>query len=374
MAAVPVGDDNGAGGPATRLRRLLLRGQRGAAPPDHDRALLISTTTSPVARKGGLGSAAALFRGLGCASADAALAYAPPPPSSAAAAVVRASADWQTRRAKGRRRSGKGARRKDRDRQQHYAAPPPAPRPLPSRRNVSAADIWCATGIAFSAAGDDSIDCVVPSHQRRCPLAEDRGGGRISDGERIQRERPCVERREGGRHLEQLSSLLDFPSHSAIEVPPVESDLMLPGHRCHLRRFHAPGPEEFEEIVMLQSRLLLGGMGVYDRHRDWRLDVDNMTYEELLELGDKIGYVNTGLREDEIFQCLRKTKHSIFHGPPVEFSTEAERVCSICQEEYKLNDEVGKLECGHCYHMYCIKQWLLHKNICPVCKTAAARS
>nr|DAD18113.1 TPA_asm: hypothetical protein HUJ06_019576 [Nelumbo nucifera] len=38
----------------------------------------------------------------------------------------------------------------------------------------------------------------------------------------------------------------------------------------------------------------------------WRLDVDNMTYEELLELGGKIGYVNTSLREDEIFHCLRK--------------------------------------------------------------------
>ncbi|MQM16901.1 hypothetical protein Taro_049863 [Colocasia esculenta] len=34
-------------------------------------------------------------------------------------------------------------------------------------------------------------------------------------------ERSCMERHDGGRHLDQLSSLPDFPSHSAIEVPPL---------------------------------------------------------------------------------------------------------------------------------------------------------
>jgi hypothetical protein len=30
---------------------------------------------------------------------------------------------------------------------------------------------------------------------------------------------------------------------------------------------------------MFQTRVLLGGMNMYDRYQDWRLDVDNMTYE-----------------------------------------------------------------------------------------------
>ena len=34
-------------------------------------------------------------------------------------------------------------------------------------------------------------------------------------------------------------------------------------------------------------------------------------------------------------------------------------------------DEVGRLDCGHGYHTSCIKQWLLLKNLCPICKASA---
>lgn len=44
------------------------------------------------------------------------------------------------------------------------------------------------------------------------------------------------------------------------------------------------------------------------------------------------------------------------------------------QEEYGDDDEMGKLECGHNYHIECIKQWLVQKNSCPVCKAVAAAS
>ncbi|KAE9467083.1 hypothetical protein C3L33_01008, partial [Rhododendron williamsianum] len=125
------------------------------------------------------------------------------------------------------------------------------------------------------------------------------------------------------------------------------------------------------QMMMFRSSIMMGERsGGFDRYRDWRLNVDNMSYEELLELGDRIGYVNTGLKEDMIVQCLRKTKLSdnLFSPLP----TEMERKCSICQEDYEGNDEVGKLECGHFYHIYCIKQWLMQKSTCPICKTTAA--
>jgi len=126
------------------------------------------------------------------------------------------------------------------------------------------------------------------------------------------------------------------------------------------------------QIMMFQTRVLLGGMNMYDRYQDWRLDVDNMTYEELLELGDKIGYVNTGLREDEITRSIRKVKHPSYGS--FRFAKEMERKCSICQEEFEANEEMGRLECGHSYHVYCIKQWLSQKNTCPVCKTAVTKT
>nr|CAD1823438.1 unnamed protein product [Ananas comosus var. bracteatus] len=128
------------------------------------------------------------------------------------------------------------------------------------------------------------------------------------------------------------------------------------------------------QIMMFQTRVLLGGMDVYDRYQDWRLDVDSMTYEELLELEDRIGYVSTGLREDEIVRSLRKVKPSAFDTSPLPFSSGTERKCSICQEEYEEEDEMGRLGCGHTFHVYCIKQWLSQKNACPVCKAAVSKT
>ncbi|XP_066309444.1 probable E3 ubiquitin-protein ligase HIP1 [Miscanthus floridulus] len=198
-------------------------------------------------------------------------------------------------------------------------------------------------------------------------------GGRGADGERSHRdrERPCLSRRASVQ--EQISSsFMDSPPPPHLDAPFFGADLIPSGRLRRMRGYrHSPGGLE-EEIMMFQTRVLLGGMNMYDRYQDWRLDVDNMTYEELLELGDKIGYVNTGLREDEITRNLRKVKHPSFSS--FRFATEMERKCSICQEEFEANEEMGRLDCGHSYHVYCIKQWLSQKNTCPVCKTAVSKN
>ena len=43
----------------------------------------------------------------------------------------------------------------------------------------------------------------------------------------------------------------------------------------------------------------------------------------------------------------------------------------ISQEEYQVKDCIGTLDCGHRYHAECVHQWLLVKNMCPICKTTA---
>ncbi|TYG94836.1 hypothetical protein ES288_A11G220600v1 [Gossypium darwinii] len=45
--------------------------------------------------------------------------------------------------------------------------------------------------------------------------------------------------------------------------------------------------------------------------------------------------------------------------------------CCICQEDYANGEELGKLDCGHDFHFSCIKQWLVQKNSCPICKKTA---
>ncbi|CAK9136149.1 unnamed protein product [Ilex paraguariensis] len=104
----------------------------------------------------------------------------------------------------------------------------------------------------------------------------------------------------------------------------------------------------------------------FDEYLDMRLDIDNMDYEELLALGERMGNVNTGLSESMISNCLRET---VYHFPDQHHE---EGTCAICLEEYKNEEAVGTLKnCGHEYHVGCIRKWLLVKNVCPICKAVA---
>ncbi|TVT99381.1 hypothetical protein EJB05_55269, partial [Eragrostis curvula] len=332
------------------IRRLLLaRGEAGSSssPP-----LALSPPPAAEGRRKGFASAA--LRGLGCTSAAASQAYAPGAGAgSTAAAAVRSSADWHGRR---RRKGKERSSRKERGGGGVGGG-------LVS--GGIGGDVWCAPGIPFAAEAS-SVDCVVARHQM---VARARGG----EGERSHshRERPCLFRRVTVQE-QMTSSFMDSPPPPHLDGPFFGADFIPSGRlrRMHGYR-HSPGGLE-EEIMMFQTRVLLGGMNMYDRYQDWRLDVDNMTYEELLELEDRIGYVNTGLHEDEITRCLRKVKHPAFGS--FRFATEMERKCSICQEEFEANEEMGRLECGHSYHVYCIKKWLSQKNTCPVCKTAVTKT
>ncbi|KAG6529153.1 hypothetical protein ZIOFF_011348 [Zingiber officinale] len=160
------------------------------------------------------------------------------------------------------------------------------------------------------------------------------------------------------------------------------------------------------QIIMFQTIVQLGELDVYEQYQDQWLDVDNMSYEvhidslspdhfnfhiihwtplpfpikqELLELGDKIGQVNTGLEEEQIMSSLRKVKYSFLDALKRHIRSDNEPNCIICQlhlcdlqEEYAISDAIGELQCGHRYHVRCIKRWLLQKNACPVCKTAVS--
>ncbi|TKY75056.1 E3 ubiquitin-protein ligase HIP1 [Spatholobus suberectus] len=130
------------------------------------------------------------------------------------------------------------------------------------------------------------------------------------------------------------------------------------------------GNVRFEDVVILDHQSFLSGIAdVHDRHRDMRLDVDNMSYEELLDLEERIGNVSTGLSEETVLKHLKQRKHSV----EKESQIDAEPCC-VCQEDYGDGDDIGTLDCGHDFHSNCIKQWLMHKNLCPICKTTGLKT
>ncbi|KAL3531919.1 hypothetical protein ACH5RR_005440 [Cinchona calisaya] len=142
----------------------------------------------------------------------------------------------------------------------------------------------------------------------------------------------------------------------------------IPSDRYRIISDHAgfrdrPAPEG---LVIMDRAAIYGSRNLFDHHRDMRLDIDNLSYEELLALGERIGTVNTGLSDDLIFKCLTE---SIYCSSD---QLQVEGTCVICLEEYRNMDDVGTLRsCGHDFHVGCIRKWLSIKNSCPICKASA---
>ncbi|XP_059443403.1 E3 ubiquitin-protein ligase BIG BROTHER [Corylus avellana] len=93
------------------------------------------------------------------------------------------------------------------------------------------------------------------------------------------------------------------------------------------------------------------------------VDPDNMTYEELLDLGETVGTQSRGLSQ-ELISLLPTSKYRFKNF----FSSKKTRErCVICQMRYKRGDRQIKLPCKHVYHRDCIIKWLNINKICPIC-------
>ncbi|KAF8677021.1 hypothetical protein HU200_046478 [Digitaria exilis] len=140
-----------------------------------------------------------------------------------------------------------------------------------------------------------------------------------------------------------------------------------------LQRTEQQAELAYEQLLVLETNVFLGSFASHDQHRDMRMDIDNMSYEELLALEERIGYVNTALSDEQFAKCLKRSIYCPV-ATGVNKSVIDDMKCSICQEEYKEGEEVGQLPCEHRYHVCCIGQWLRQKNWCPVCKASALPS
>ena len=86
-------------------------------------------------------------------------------------------------------------------------------------------------------------------------------------------------------------------------------------------------------------------MSCFKKHKEVDLFYDN--------------YNNITVRNNvEVEKKLKKNKR-IFY----------EKHCIICFCEYKKNESIKILSCGHVYHENCINKWFLRSYTCPICNT-----
>ncbi|XP_027333626.1 E3 ubiquitin ligase BIG BROTHER-related-like [Abrus precatorius] len=93
------------------------------------------------------------------------------------------------------------------------------------------------------------------------------------------------------------------------------------------------------------------------------IDVDELTYEELIELGDFIGKEKRGLSPNEISSCLQSCT---FNAAENKSGID---LCVICQVEYEEGQALVAIQCEHPYHTDCISKWLQIKKVCPICSS-----
>ncbi|CAK9214301.1 unnamed protein product [Sphagnum troendelagicum] len=92
------------------------------------------------------------------------------------------------------------------------------------------------------------------------------------------------------------------------------------------------------------------------------VDPDNMSYEELIALGEAVGTESKGLS----VQAISALPGSSYVPVQQDGSNDQEQ-CVVCRHEYEAGDSMLTLPCKHQYHSECIQQWLQINKVCPVC-------
>lgn len=91
------------------------------------------------------------------------------------------------------------------------------------------------------------------------------------------------------------------------------------------------------------------------------VDPDELSYEELLALGEVVGTESRGLSADTIASL-----------PSINFKagsgqTGSNDSCVICRLDFEDGETLTVLSCKHSYHSECINNWLKINKVCPVC-------
>ena len=113
-----------------------------------------------------------------------------------------------------------------------------------------------------------------------------------------------------------------------------------------------------------------GGIEPPEGATERSLSPSQMTYDQLLELGENIGKVSKGAASDAL-QALPTCTYAEAKKRGESYAIVGEQ-CAICRMEFEDNDVMRVLPCRHAEHAECLDQWLRLNRSCPLCQRDVA--
>lgn len=96
------------------------------------------------------------------------------------------------------------------------------------------------------------------------------------------------------------------------------------------------------------------------------------SYEELLQLEDRLGSVSRGAVQTTIerftFPHKYKKRKPLQLKIREEEETDVDEKCTICLSMLEDGEDVRRLPCMHLFHQGCVDQWLATSRKCPICR------
>lgn len=92
---------------------------------------------------------------------------------------------------------------------------------------------------------------------------------------------------------------------------------------------------------------------------------------DISDAADDDRQTNTGTDDGHKSNCLEKTAETEQNVYESSLLDEQIDVCSICLDQYKVDEIVSvslSKDCRHIFHHRCIKEWLLKHDSCPTCR------
>ena len=87
-------------------------------------------------------------------------------------------------------------------------------------------------------------------------------------------------------------------------------------------------------------------------------DVDQMSYEQIMEMQERAGEVSRGYTQEQIDTIETKTWT---------VGLTKEKCCWISMENFTEGQKVKILPCNHVYDQQSIDEWLMREKRCPLC-------